>query len=257
MTSAFDMSSFTRAQLVANSAVNKSVVALSGGSYTYAHPNVGNPDTLLAGNNTITVSTTVGDATISKGTHLFFNTNGASLAPVVVDMDGDGALGFSRLVADVDADGLADHSDWVGSGDGVLFHDKYGDGQWTDWDQIAFVGYGGNTDLEGLAAGFDTNGDGLFDAQDAAFDQFALWRDLNQNARVDADELSSLVSLGVQAIVLNTQGQAELVGNSVVYGQTQVLLNNGASLAAWDVSLAYTSGADLAEADRIRAYTVV
>jgi VCBS repeat-containing protein len=257
MTSAFDMSSFTRAQLVANSAVNKSMVALSGGSYTYVHPNVGNADTLLAGNNTITVSTTVGDATISKGTHLFFNTNGASLAPVVVDMDGDGALGFSRLVADVDADGLADHSDWVGSGDGVLFHDKYGDGQWTDWDQIAFVGYGGNTDLEGLAAGFDTNGDGLFDAQDAAFDQFALWRDLNQNARVDAYELSSLVSFGVQAIVLNTQGQAELVGNSVVYGQTQVLLNNGASLAAWDVSLAYTSGADLAEADRIRAYTVV
>ena len=110
-----------------------------------------------------------------------------------------------------------------------------------------------------MAWAFDANRDGLFDAQDAEFEYFALWMDLNQNARVDANELQSLVDLGVEAMVLTSDGVAQRVGNSVVYGQTQLLFKDGSALAVLDAAVAYTSGTDIAEADRQRqqAYTVI
>ena len=177
----------------------------------------------------------------------------------MIDLDGDGAWTQSQVWADINADGVTDLIDWVAPTDAILFHDKHRNGEWLDLDQVAFQSYGGNTDLEGLAWAFDSNSDGLFDLQDAEFEHFALWLDLNQNARVDADELQSLVDLGVEAVVLTSNGEAQRVGNSVVYGQTQLLFTDGSGLAVFDAAVAYTSGADIAEADRQRqqAYTVI
>jgi hypothetical protein len=260
LTSAFDMSGFTRAQLLADATVNKSVVSsFTGGAYTYIHPNVSDPDVLVAGNNTISATSVVQGVQLSTQTNLVYNTGGQTLAPLVIDMDGNGEWTQSQIWADINTDGLTDLIDWVAPIDAILFHDKHRNGEWLDLDQVAFQSYGGNTDLEGLAWAFDTNRDGLFDARDAEFEHFALWMDLNQNAQVDANELQSLVDLGVEAIVLTSDGVAQRVGNSVVYGQTQLLFKDGSALEVFDAAVAYTSGADIAEADRQRqqAYTVI
>jgi hypothetical protein len=66
--------------------------------------------------------------------------------------------------------------------------------------------YGGNTDLEGLAIGFDTNGDGVFDAQDEKFGEFVVWQDGNQNGASDAGEVSSLVAWSIASIDLVSDG---------------------------------------------------
>ena len=54
--------------------------------------------------------------------------------------------------------------------------DQGGDRKVTNVSEYAFTQYGGNTDLEGLRAGFDSNGDGVLDANDARFGEFATGR---------------------------------------------------------------------------------
>jgi hypothetical protein len=129
-------------------------------------------------------------------------------------------------------------------------------------DQFAFAQYGGNTDLEGLAIAFDGNQDGVFDAQDAAFGGFKVWQDLNQDGAVDGGELHSLLSLGITAIALKSDGvQRSPVAGVTEHGHSQATLANGGALLVVDASLDYQHGADLAaqaaEAERVRAASVI
>src|SRR5207245_11429610 len=48
-----------------------------------------------------------------------------------------------------------------------------------------------------LAAGFDSNHDGVIDARDARFGELMVWQDANQNGRTDPGELTSLTDLGI------------------------------------------------------------
>ncbi len=170
----------------------------------------------------------------------------ANAAPVLLDLDGDGRISYSTITGDINVDGLADKAHWVAGNDGILFHDKFGDGQLHSMDQYAFAQHGGNTDLEGLAIAFDGNRDGVFDAQDAAFDAFKVWQDLNQDGRVDGGELHSLLSLGITAIALTSDGvERSPVDGVTEHGHSQATLANGGSLLVVDASLDYQHGADL------------
>jgi hypothetical protein len=185
----------------------------------------------------------------------------ANAAPVLLDLDGDGRISYSVIDGDINVDGLADTANWVAGKDGILFHDKFGDGQLRSMDQYAFAQYGGDTDLEGLAIGFDSNKDGVFDARDAAFDAFQVWQDLNQDGKVDGGELNSLLSLGITSIALNSDNaERSPVEGVTEHGHTQATLANGGSMLVVDASLDYQHGADLqaqAEADRLKAASVI
>lgn len=110
---------------------------------------------------------------------------------------------------DVNGDGRLDLTAWAGAQDGVLIWDKYADGLLHDNSQYPFAQYAtayGNgfdaqgkapTDLSGLAEAFDTNLDGLLNAQDAQFAEFMVWQDANQNGVSDAGEVRSLADWGI------------------------------------------------------------
>jgi len=186
----------------------------------------------------------------------------ANAAPVLLDLDGDGRISYSTIDGDINVDGLTDRANWVATNDGILFHDKMGDGQLHSMDQFAFAQHGGRTDLEGLAIAFDANNDGVFDAQDAAFDAFKVWQDLNQDGRVDGGELHSLLSLGITAIAMNSDGvERSPVAGVTEHGHSQATLANGSALLVVDASLDYQHGADLAaqaaEAERLKWAQVV
>jgi large repetitive protein len=186
----------------------------------------------------------------------------ANAAPVLIDLDGDGRISYSTITGDINLDGLDDQSNWVAGNDGILFHDKMGDGQLHQMDQFAFAQYGGNTDLEGLAIAFDGNKDGVFNAQDATFDAFKVWQDLNQDGRVDGGELHSLLSLGITSIALKSDGvERSPVAGVTEHGHSQATLANGGSLLVVDASLDYQHGVDLqaqaAEAERLKASLVI
>jgi uncharacterized protein YcbX len=98
----------------------------------------------------------------------------------------------------------------------VLVRDKYHDGQVHDHTQFAFAQYDTPsaaqgktaTDLSGLAQAFDSNHDGVFDAQDAQFADFKVWQDANQNGVSDAGEVKTLAELGLASFSLSSDGVA-------------------------------------------------
>ena len=164
----------------------------------------------------------------------------ANVAPVVLDLNRDGELSYANVVMDVNSDGVMDNTLWAGKQDGVLVWDKYHDGQVHNHSQYAFTLYGGSTDLEGLAAGFDTNHDGVFNAQDAKFAEFKVWQDANQNGVSDAGEVRSLADWGIASINLSSDGvvRAPAVGVQEAGRSTAQLAEGGQMLVA-DAAFAF------------------
>ena len=141
---------------------------------------------------------------------------------------------------DLHGDGNISTIAWTDAKDGVLVWDKFADGKVHDASQWEFTQYGGATDLEGLAKAFDTNHDGVFDAQDENFNQFAVWRDADQDGVSDLGELLTLAQLGITSINLTSDGVASRPMDGVyVAGNTQATLANGQTLLVQDATFAY------------------
>jgi hypothetical protein len=134
-------------------------------------------------------------------------------APIAIDLNGDG-LHFVGLSAGVTHDyGAGEvNTAWVASSDGLLAH-VTGNGV-----DIVFSddAPGAKSDLDGLRLAYDSNGDGVFDAKDAAFGQFGVWQDLNGNGKLDAGEFKTLAQTGIAAIELSANGAGYQAANGDV-----------------------------------------
>ena len=164
--------------------------------------------------------------------------------PVIIDLNRDGVLSYGQVSMDVNGDKHLDTTKWAGSQDGVLVWDKYVDGLVHDNSQYAFSQYGaaGSTDLQGLAAVFDTNHDGFFDAQDVQFSEFKVWQDANQNGVSDAGEVRSLADVGINAIHLVSDGVVRAPVEGVTEaGRTIATTADGASVLVSDAAFSYQS----------------
>ena len=165
-----------------------------------------------------------------------------TVAPVVIDLNRDGVLSYSQAVIDVNHDGQLDHSAWVAPQDGVLVWDQHHDGKVHDASQFMFAAAPGETDLQGLAAQFDTNHDGVFNAQDALFSEFAVWQDSNQNGVSDAGEVRSLADVGLTALSLQSDGVTRQSAPDVhEAGRSTATASDGSSVLLGDVGFAFTS----------------
>jgi hypothetical protein len=173
---------------------------------------------------------------------------------VVIDLNRDGELRYGQVTMDVNGDGLLDVTKWAGAQDGVLVWDKFADGLVHDNSQYAFAQYATTyrmdalgqarsaTDLEGLADAFDSNRDGVFDAQDAQFAEFKVWQDANQNGVSDAGEVRSLVDWGISSINLLSDGVARTPAAGVIEaGQTLAMAADGTSVLVADAAFAYSA----------------
>ena len=196
--------------------------------------------TITSGNHSIRYTQTdvAGNVSALGNPYVFSIT----VAPVVIDINRDGVLSYSQAVIDVNRDGQLDHSAWVAPQDGVLVWDKFHDGQVRDASQYVFSQGQGQTDLQGLAAQFDTNRDGVFNAQDAKFSEFAVWQDRNQNGVSDAGEVRSLADVGLTAIRLQSDGVARQTAPGVhEAGRSSATASDGSSVLVGDVGFAFTS----------------
>jgi len=121
---------------------------------------------------------------------------------------------------DHDGDGFAQLTGWVSPEDGLLVWDRNSNGQIDDGSEL----FGDSTILSNgqrAANGFtaladlDENHDGIIDANDGAFADLRVWRDLNSDGRVDDGELFTLEELSVQSLNLSykTQSLTDANGN--------------------------------------------
>jgi VCBS repeat-containing protein len=147
-------------------------------------------------------------------------------APIAIDLDDDG-LEFLPLAAGVSHDygAGAVNTAWVSADDGLLVHNI---GAAYD---IVFSddAPGAGSDLEGLRLAYDSNGDGVFDAKDAAFAEFGVWQDVNGNGHVDAGEVKTLTAVGIAAIDLNSDGKSYAAANGdvTVLGEASFVRTDG------------------------------
>lgn len=173
------------------------------------------------------------------------NTDDASrrTSPIVLDLDGDGieTLQLGTSYFDHDADGLSEGSGWVSPDDGFLVHDRDGDGLITSGAEL----FGNNTLLSNgqraengfqALAEYDSNGDGVVDAQDAGYASLQVWRDLNGDGISDAGELQSLAAAGVQSISTGYADSTHVDGNGHEHRQVAtIVLSDGTASTAADV----------------------
>jgi hypothetical protein len=100
----------------------------------------------------------------------------------------------------------------------------------------------GQTDLQGLAQRFDSNQDGVFDATDTAFADFAVWQDANQNGVSDAGEVRSLADWGIASMDLQSDGVNRQPAPGVnEAGRTTASTSDGSSWLVADASFDFTT----------------
>ncbi len=187
----------------------------------------------------VTATDRDGDTTAISTLQVFVD---AATPPVALDLDGDGVEFVDRnagVAFDYHGTGVAQSTAWVGSDDGLLAIDGNGDGLVNDGSELVFGG-NGRTDLEGLAARYDTNHDGQLSAADADFGKFGVWQDINGNGVSDAGEFRTLAAAGIVSLALTSDGVSYTAANGdvLVHGETQYVRSDGSTGIAADAAFA-------------------
>jgi hypothetical protein len=180
--------------------------------------------------------------------------------PLAVDLDGDGIEtvaiptdGGQPVLFDHNADGIQTGTGWVRGDDAWLAMDRDGNGSIDTGREL----FGVDTEivdpttglLRNATSGFealsaqDGNGDHLLDANDAAFSEVRLWRDLNQDGQSQSNELFTLQQQGIASISLVSDGKTQNLGNgNTVTGSAKVTYANGGETEVDGVGLGGDAG---------------
>lgn len=153
-----------------------------------------------------------------------------NIDPLVVDLDGDGvnlvSFNNSHVSFDVDNDGFVENTGWVSGADGIVVHDKNGDGIINDISETISEYYTENVvdGLEALAT-LDSNNDGIFNNLDDAWTSLRVWQDANEDGVTDDGELKTFDSLDIVSINLSREiiDRENLEGNPVLSRSTMTM----------------------------------
>lgn len=152
-------------------------------------------------------------------------------SPLVLDLDGDGAIQASNgqwlphpfkgaKVAEFDmtGDGFADITEWVGPKDGLLL--VYNEKKEVDANDLFGNAGGFDHGYEKLSL-FDKNNDKVISDEELA--PLSVWRDLNGDAKVDKGEVVKVQEIGITSISLNYDDN--LVSSFVQNGQEKKVVD--------------------------------
>ncbi|WP_327194515.1 tandem-95 repeat protein [Novosphingobium beihaiensis] len=167
-------------------------------------------------------------------------------SPIVLDFDGQGvttvSAADSKARYDLDGDGLADDTSWIGNTEGFLFLDRDGNGTVSNAGEFSFVDdvEGAASDLAGLAA-YDSNGDGVLSSADARFSDFRVWLDADGDGAADEGEVYTLDEAYVSSI--NLTGTAydgtTQFGDVAILNTGSYTRTDGSTLGFIDAALTY------------------
>lgn len=138
--------------------------------------------------------------------------NTRPIDPLILDLDGDGIetanVDNSTAFFDLDNNGFAENTGWVGEDDGLLVLDRNNDGIVNNGGELfgdRTLLVDGNTyassGFEALAE-LDGNQDGIINANDSIYSLLRVWQDANGDGSSAASELKTLLELGIVSIGL-------------------------------------------------------
>ncbi|AII48940.1 hypothetical protein KR52_07270 [Synechococcus sp. KORDI-52] len=170
--------------------------------------------------------------------------------PISIDLNSDGKINYlsrgeGQSFEDVETNVVSNIA-WVAPDDGLLVIDADQSGTINQTKEFAFTEWSdqAKTDLEAVAEVFDTNQDGVLSEQDEQFANFAVWQDLNSDAKTDEGELLTLSELGIESIDLtyreSSQERSDADGDVTVLGQANINYEDGSVGLAEDTTFART-----------------
>jgi len=166
--------------------------------------------------------------------------------PLALDLDGDGIETVSAnagITFDFNGDGIKTGTGWLSSDDGFLVLDRNGNGTIDNGSElfgIDTVKFDGTLATDGFDAlrDLDSNGDGIFDAQDKLFDKVRVWQDKNQDGISQADELKTLKEHGISAINLDSTASSTIDNGNLISSIGTMKLEDGSSGTGGNLDLA-------------------
>jgi hypothetical protein len=169
-----------------------------------------------------------------------------ALTTIILDLDGDGleARRARRSAArfDMNGDGVADDTGWVGRDDGLLVIDRNGDGRITDMSELSFLSERADATSawDGLSV-LDSTRDGRLSVADARFGELKVWSDRNGDGISQDGELQSLVDLGITEISLRQSFTADTVrpGDNLALSTATFRRENGITATIGTVALGF------------------
>jgi len=164
-----------------------------------------------------------GGGSVDRGMDLTFNAyiKDAVTDPIALDMNDDGVDLSATTMFDIDADGDLDAIGWTGPEDGVLAVDLDGSGAIEDGSELFSEVFGGGSHANSLEAlrTLDSNGDGVIDAQDAAYNDILVWQDANSDGVSQAGELQTLAERGIASLDLDAAEANRNVDGNTIFAQ--------------------------------------
>ncbi len=130
--------------------------------------------------------------------------------PLIIDFGSEGIELHSienGVNFDLDNNGFAEKTAWIGTEDGFLALDRNNNGTIDNGgelfgDNVALKnGATAQTGFEALAD-LDSNSDGIIDNADSNFSKLLVWFDINRNGKSETDELKALSDVNVKSISL-------------------------------------------------------
>ncbi|MBQ1327639.1 MAG: hypothetical protein IIY49_06365 [Eubacterium sp.] len=130
--------------------------------------------------------------------------------PLIIDLGNDGIELKSLLEGvnfDLDRNGFAEKTAWIGEKDGFLALDRNNNGKIDNGGELfgdKVILYNGRTSSSGFEAleELDSNGDKVIDINDSKFDELLIWIDENHNGISEKEELGKLSEHGIKEISL-------------------------------------------------------
>jgi len=159
--------------------------------------------------------------------------------PLVLDLNGDGiktsSLADSNAMFDLDGDKFAEKTGWISKDDGLLAIDRNNNSRIDDISEL----FGNKDKANGFETlhEFDSNKDGVVNANDTLFSQLKVWQDKNGNALVDEGELKGLTDVGIKDINLNYRNTNTENNGNVITQVSTFTRTDGSQGIAGDVDL--------------------
>ena len=163
-------------------------------------------------------------------------------SPITLDLGGDGiqTIGISQGVQfDLLNTGYTVTTGWLSGDDAFLATDDNGNGIIDDRSELFGGGVG-----EGFAelATFDSNNDGVVNAQDERFGELLIWQDINEDGITNQGELMTLEASAIASIDTGYKDVFSLDSQGNVHGEVgSASLADGSSIDVVDVYFQYDS----------------